>query len=473
MTRLDEEREAQKLWRLKRPASEPVIDKILRREFLEPGAANELEGRELQRILRFARNEVPFYRTHGGWSGIALDAPIRREVLAQLPIIDKHDVQDGVQDLKAERLPRGQKAVSWTSSSGTTGPPTRVLFNGHPLMMFGLLIQRSLRWARIDPSGTQAVIRKASGLPNLANGSLLSDGAIQRRTGWMYLADWFHTGPMIGFNNSNPVEQQIDMLRKERPQYLVTYPGTLETLVFASQGTPVDSLVALRTIATTLTEGRRGRIESATGLKVTEAYGLNEIGNVANRCEAGRYHVNAEHCVVEIVDKAGKPCKSGETGRIVVTSLRNFAMPLIRYDTGDITEAVEGVCSCGRTLPSTGPIVGRYRENVPQGTSRRINLISETIDRFPLAALADLREYQLHQFADGRFELRLVTVGEPDENIINALRAAWDLENDESTPLRIVQVNEIAIGPGGKQQTFTSDFFPSVHEGSEVSTDAN
>jgi phenylacetate-CoA ligase len=470
MTRLDEEREVQKSWRLKRPAAEQAIENLLRREFLKPEAARELETRQLGRILRFARSEVPYYRSHDAWSALALDVPAPREVLTGLPVMSKRDVQDRVEELRAERLPPGEKAVSWTSSSGTTGRPTRVLFSQHALLMFGLLVQRQLRWARIEPQWTQAVIRLARDLPRQADGTTLADGAIRRAPGWMYLRKWFHTGPMIGFNRSNSVEEQIDMLRRERPEYLVTFPGTLETLVYACQGKPVDSLRAFRSISATLTQGMRNRVESATGLHVYEAYGLNEIGIVAHRCEAGRYHVNAEHCLVEIVDAVGKPCNAGETGRILVTSLTNYAMPLVRYDSGDLAEAVEGPCSCGRTLPSIGRIVGRYRamRHAPEGTSRRVNLIAETIDGLPLEVLAGLREYHLHQFKDDSFELRLVTVGEPEERLVTAVREAWDAENDRSTPLRIRPVDQIDLGPGGKQQEFTSDFFPSVHEGSEI-----
>ena len=475
MTRLDEEREVQKSWRLKRPGAEQVIELLLRREFLKPEAARELETRQLGRILRFARSEVPYYRSHDAWLALALDVPAPREVLSALPVMSKRDVQDKVEELRAERLPPGEKAVSWTSSSGTTGRATRVLFSQHALLMFGLLVQRQLRWARIEPQWTQAVIRLARDLPRQADGELLADGVTLRAPGWMYLRKWFHTGPMIGFNRSNSVEEQIAMLRRERPEYLVTFPGTLETLVYACQGKPADSLRAFRTISATLTQGMRDRVESATGLHVHEAYGLNEIGIVAHRCEAGRYHVNAEHCLVEIVDEAGKRCNPGETGRILVTSLTNYAMPLVRYDSGDLAEAVEGPCSCGRTLPSIGRIVGRYRamRHAPEGTSRRVNLIAETIDGLPLEVLAGLREYHLHQFKDDSFELRLVTVGEPGERLVSAVREAWDAENDESTPLRILPVDQIDLGPGGKQQEFTSDFFPSVHEGSEVSAGAS
>lgn len=100
---------------------------------------------------------------------------------------------------------------------------------------------------------------------------------------------------------------------------------------------------------------------------------LNEIRIVAHRCEARRYHVNAEHCVVEIVDEDSQPCMVGRTGKLLVTGSSNFAMPLVRYNTGDLAEAVGGPCACGRTLPSIGQIVSRYRpfRYTPKGTSRR------------------------------------------------------------------------------------------------------
>ena len=96
-------------------------------------------------------------------------------------------------------------------------------------------------------------------------------------------------------------------------------------------------------------------------------------------------------------------------------------------------------------------------------------LITETIEQLPLTLLSGLRQYQLHQFHDGSFELRLVTVGEPDEGLIKVIREAWDAECDEKTLLTIVPMDEIPLAPGGKQQEFTSDFFPSPDEDPEAS----
>jgi phenylacetate-CoA ligase len=447
---------------------ESAVEGLLSREFLDPAKARDLERRELGQILRFARSEVPFYQSQEIWSGLPLGASVDRDVLAELPILRKHHIHENFDALKARRLPNGELVAGQTRSSGTTGRPTKVLFGGRAIRMYGLLAQRGMRWARFDPTWKQAVIRLPQNLPRRPDGSVLADGDAHRSRGWMYVRHWFHTGTMVGFNRTNSAEAQTEWLQKERAQYLVTFPGSLETLVYACQGKPVDSLLALHSISATLTQGMRDRVESATGLTVHQSYGLNEIGTVALRCEAGRYHVNPEHCLVEIVDENGSPCKAGETGRIVVTGLTNFVMPLIRYDTGDLGVAVDGACDCGRTLPSFGTIVGRYRpmQYTPEGTARHVNIIQATIAELPLEALSGLREYQIHQFRDGSFELRLATKDEDNTRLTDALRQVWDAQTDVPPPLRILRVGEVRPTSGGKQQEFTSDFFPPIEEGS-------
>jgi phenylacetate-CoA ligase len=464
--RLEEERQAQQAWVLKRPGLAPFVEALLRREFLEPEVARELEARELQRILGFALSEVPFYRDNEAWRACRSDRPVDREALATLPITCKNDLREQFEAFNALRLPRGERVYYETKSTGTTGTPARVRFGVQAGIAFGLLAQRLHRWARFDPLRKQAVIRQARVLPKHADGSLLREGEVQRLDGWMYVRDVYRTGPQVGITRGNPVEFQLEWLGAERPAYLMTSPTLLETLVRAAQGKPVDSLEGLRVIAATLTEAARRQIESATGLAVQQPYGLNEIGAVACRCAAGRYHVNAEHCVVEIVDENNRPCRTGEFGRVLVTALTNVVMPLLRYDTDDVAEVLAGECPCGRTLPSFGRILGRYRatQYTPEGTTRRLDLLFDTIRGQPLALLQNLREYQLHQYRDGRFELRLATRGDPDPRLLGALREAWQREAGDAA-LEIIRVEAIARTPGRKTQEFTSEFFPEIHAG--------
>jgi len=466
--KLELERAEQARWRPLQPERiNPLTEKLLCAEFSSPALARATESRNLSSTLTFARQQVPLYREDERWRAASFDdGKSSAELLAQLPVLDKHQLQESFDQLRAERTPKGCEGRHLISSSGTTGRPARVLFSMPASFMFGLLLQRQMRWERVDPNWTQAMIRLPRDIPRQNDGHALADGSTHRAPGWMYLDKLFHTGSSIAFNRSNSIEAQVNWLRHERPEYLITFPGTLEALIYAGQGKPVESLRGLRSISATLTEGMRSRIESATGLHVQQNYGLNEIGIVATRCEGGRYHVNSEHCVVEIVDENGAPCRPGESGRILVTALTNLAMPLVRYDTGDLAEVAAGNCPCGRTLPAFGRVIGRYRamRYAPEGTSARVNAIAETIEKLPLPLLENLREYQLHQYLDGNFELRLVVRGNPQNKLTKALSAAWVARFGETTPLRILELKKLPPPPGGKQQEFTSDFFPGIDD---------
>jgi len=65
-----------------------------------------------------------------------------------------------------------------------------------------------------------------------------------------------------------------------------------------------------------------------------EIFTLPEVGIVAARKVQGEaFKVPLGHLLVEILNRQNKPCKEGETGRIVVTDLHNFVTPFIRYET--------------------------------------------------------------------------------------------------------------------------------------------
>ncbi len=213
----------------------------------------------------------------------------------------------------------------------------------------------------------------------------------------------FSIGPCAFISVDTPAEERIDWLRRVRPDYLMAYSETLELLGFVTgDERPVESLKAVVAISEQLTPSMRDYVERSFGTPVHQNYGLNEIGLVAARCEAGRYHVHSEHCIIEIVDEDGHACLPGKTVRIVVTSLANAAMPLLRYDTGDLAQAVSGECSCNRTLPSFGEIVGRYSRAayLPDGTTNTVHALREAIENMPTDLMHGFREFQIHQFRD-------------------------------------------------------------------------
>lgn len=466
LTSLSQELEEQGRWQLLpgQEGAQRLFERLVRNEFLAPEHDRRLSDTLLSRVVQHAVAEVPYYQALFERLGLAAKDVQTAADLPRLPVLGKSQLQAAGKELQARRLPPGERPYGWFSSSGTTGKPARVMHTHGSNGMFNVLAQRQYRWYRFDPAATFATIRLASQNLRHSDGRLLAAGESLRHERWRYAGKFFATGPHLFFNVENPVEAQLAWLAEQQPDYLQAYSESLEHLAFACDGHwPAPSLKKLMAISEQLTPSMRRRIETTLGAPVEQSYGLNEIGLVAVRCGAGCYHWHVEHCIVEIVDDDGQPCPAGVTGRVVVTALRNPAMPLLRYDTGDLAVAVAGECACGRTLPAFGDIVGRYSRiaYLPPGTLPRVGSLRSALESMPLELARKLRQFQVHQYRDGRFELRLLTAGPLPEGFHRHILAAWQAQTDAGEyPLDIVEVGEIPRSPGGKFQDFTSDYMP-------------
>ncbi len=414
-------------------------------------------------ILRHAARYVPYYTETFNEVGLSLTS-VDADDLKRIPILSRAILQERFDQLRATALPRGHKPSLTAKTSGSTGEPVKVLHSDVSWRMFSLLKQREYRWYRFDPSGKLALLRELEELDQLEVGSESDQASADRVHSWPYVGHYFETGPCVGLPYTHGVEDQLAWLETERPRYLTSMPATLEHLALACRdsGLPVQ-LSGVLAISQQLTTNARGLIERVFGVPIRQNYGLNEVGLVAVRCpEGGRYHVHAEHCHVEIVDDAGEACTPGDVGRLIVTCLTNAAMPLIRYDTGDLAQAVDGPCPCGRTLPTFGDVVGRYRQivSLPDGTWQQWESIERAVAEMPDDLARPLRQYQLHQSLDGRFRLRLAVRGELDDRCLTRLRDAWSSAATGPTPaLDIAVVESIPIEQGRKFESFTSDFY--------------
>jgi phenylacetate-CoA ligase len=465
-TSLERERVEQCRWRL-RPqcARMDAFDSLLTAEFLSPDEQLARQAGAIVRLVHFAARSVPYYRQLFGRLGIAVEDIRGVGDLAKLPMLTKEVVQERAAELRAEASPPGHKIWGSTQTSGTTGHPVRVLHTHVSSSMFGLLKQRELRWFRFDPSGVFAAIRPARELTRTSEAAAYFVGKTWRNDSWPLVGRYFETGPAFAFAVTNPVERQIEWLDRHRPNYLLSQSANLEHLALAcADARPPDSLRGLHAIAQQLTAAMRRVVERTFGIPVQQNYGLNEIGIVASRCpEAGRFHVHTEHCVVEIVDDQGRPCGPGQFGKILVTALSNPAMPLLRYDADDLAEVTDGPCPCGRTLPSFGGIIGRYRRIafLPPRTWDYWAALQVALADMPDSLRRHMRQYQLHQYRDGRFQFRLVTTSDDATALIEWLQHTWRAAVEPlDVPLEIKTVNQIERSPGGKFQDFTSAFVP-------------
>jgi phenylacetate-CoA ligase len=97
-------------------------------------------------------------------------------------------------------------------------------------------------------------------------------------------------------------------------------------------------------------------------------------------------HIDMESNYVELLDSHGNPVAPGEDGAVVVTSLLNRSMPLIRYKMGDVASMPARACSCGRTLPLMNNISGRVADFLVRrdgSVVAGVSLVERTLTKFP------------------------------------------------------------------------------------------
>jgi dihydroorotase len=149
-----------------------------------------------------------------------------------------------------------------------------------------------------------------------------------------------------------------------------------------------------------------------------------------------------------------EPCGTGETGRVLVTPLHNYAMPLFRYEIGDYAE-VGGRCACGRGLPLLRRILGRERNAL---------LVAPTGERYwpafgsrKLAQLAPIVQHQFVQKSLDRIEARLVTERPLTRAEERSLRAYIVANLPYRFALDLAYFDEIPRNASGKFEDFVCE----------------
>jgi phenylacetate-CoA ligase len=371
----------------------------------------------------------------------------------RLPLLSRADIQAASSSLQSSALPATHGRLQETFTSGTTGKPIRTVRSEMWSLVWSALTLRDHLWHRRDMRGKLAVIRESNRevAPYPAGVAQESWGNAE-----MIVRD---SGPGVGLNVHCSPAQQTEWLVRQDPDYLLTFPTVLEALAehCIQQRIRPARLKQVVTIAEPLQPEVRALCREAWGVPISDIYSTREVGYIALQCpEHEHYHVQSEGTLVEVLDKGGVPCGPGHIGRVVVTSLHNFAMPLIRYDLGDFAELGE-VCPCGRGLPVLARIAGRTQEMLvlPSGERRFALLSSQSLKK--LLSAAPIRQYQIVQQSLERLSLRLVVGRSLTSDEEDALRR-W-LRDKFGYPFEVTITyhEEIPRTAGGKFQDFVSE----------------
>lgn len=405
--------------------------------------------RQLTPLLSHAFNTVPFYREHYQTCEYQPPAELTPENWESVPIVGRKQIQDAGAGIVSQAIPPNHGQTHSIITSGSTGMPITIKGTAASNFFWRAITLREHLWHGRDFAGKMALIRRVA--PKHAEPPL---GELH--PGWGPSVNIIYpSGPLAILSITASVDQQLAWLQMQQPEYLMTYPSNLLALANRSMqtGAILSSLKEVRTLGEIVNTEIRTACEKAWGVKLVDQYSSQEAGYLALQCpEHEHYHLQSENALVEILNEQNNPCAPGEIGKVVVTTLHNYASPLIRYDIGDYAEAGEP-CACGRGLPVITRILGRVRNmlRLPNG-DRRWPLVGSDNYRH----IAPISQFQLIQHALDEIEVKLVMPRKLTTDEERVLTATILESLACPCKLNFQYVNNIPRSAGGKHEDFIS-----------------
>lgn len=321
---------------------------------------------QVRQVASFAAETVPYYRQQfgPGFTGEAVD----KESWLDVPILSRKTLHEAGSELRSERIPAQHGPTFEMRTSGSTGLIVKTLGTELTKFFWQVFCLRDHLWHRRDFRQKLVIMR-------YQRDPALKTKAGQYASGWGPATDdVVLTGPSRQFDIVLDVADLAETLAAERPGYVLTHPSLMLGLArhCLDKGIRIPGLLEARTLGESSSESLRDTCRQAWGVPVVDMYTCQEAGYLGLQCpEHEHLHVQCENVLLEVVDAAGRPCRPGQIGRVLITSLNNFATPLIRYEIGDYAEVGEP-CPCGRGLPVLKRVMGRYRNllTLPDGSHR-------------------------------------------------------------------------------------------------------
>ncbi len=390
------------------------------------------QDEQLRRLIRHAGRHVPYYRELFETIGLDPTSFRGRRDLQRIPTLDKQTVRTRKADLTADNgRAFGMNAVS---TSGTTGTPLKLILSDATERNVLASLLRAYRW-----SGYR-FYRKTLSLQSYYHEQ--RDLVYKR----LYNVLRFDSCRL----SRESAVRAIQVINRTKPRFFMGFPFDYVMLTtFASEaGLEIEPPEALLSYGETLSREKRRLLESRLGCRVFDYYSHHESVVMAAECGHGTMHLMDDFACHEIVDEHGVEAAAGEGGELVGTSYDNYAMPLIRYRTGDTVEVdpTAAACPCGRRLPAVRKILGKQADYLKLPDGRVLGAVmSHSIDEAAGVVMS-----QCVQEAVDRITVRVVTDDTYDAASEIALEAGLRKRLGDQVALDITRVDRLEKSKRGK-----------------------
>lgn len=431
--------------RLRGSRAVAMYERLARNPFRPPDVCRGDQWHRLTALLTHAESHVPYYREMFRARGITARDIRSWQDFASLPVLTKDIIRARSRDLIREDVPLS--TLSAHHSGGSTGVP--------------LSFYRESSYMEASDAGVYRNLAQAGWRP----GDMIaffwgSNEQLERMSRWefelrqrircKYQFDPFHSGPA-------DMDRWVRTWRRIRPRVALGYASTIARFAehVKRTGQRISPVRGVFTTAEKLYPEQRAVMERMLGGRVFDCYGSSEVQNIAAECRRGRMHVNADFVVLE-TDNANR--LPDGTAPLLVTSLRNYAMPFIRYRNEDCGALVEGACECGNGFPLMELRISRVSDNFHLPNGRVVHGEYFTHLMYGSEGIAS---FQFHQTRLDQIVLWVVpTPGSDARQRERAIRAAVAQVHALAPGLWSVdvrEVDEIPLSSAGKHRFTRSD----------------
>lgn len=304
----------------------------------------EYQEAKLEKLLLHAYKHVPYYHNILCESGVISKKGVHLENFSEIPILTKEGVRNNFENLKSDDIISRRWYLNHTG--GSTGQPLTFIQdkdygerNYANKIFYCRIAGKNIGEREMKLWGSERDIIQSS------------NDSRERLKFWVYGRVFENSFRM----DETRIKDILKSIEKHKPSIIWGYVNSLYILskYIIETGTMVHQPRSILSTAGTLTEDIRKTINTAFSCPVLNVYGCREVGDIAFEGieEAGLNIFQNSH-YIELND-----IKPQQYKQIIVTSLNNYSMPLIRYSIGDITE---GFCpKSGYGFSKLKNVIGR------------------------------------------------------------------------------------------------------------------
>lgn len=366
------------------PNIQKYVSEYMQTDHYSSEQIEQYKMHKLQALLDFSYQHVPYYHRLFDSLGLKPTDFQSTSDLQRLPILTKEIIRREGSNMYADI---SQKGVKLTSTSGSSGHPVVLRKTKQAREIEQALMYRYKLNGGINPNNCSLVM--------WGGHSFSFVGSIRNKIKqWLlneYLFDTYHI-------TDKSISDIISILNTGKVSYLRGYTSAVYYVAqeILARGLCYN-IPFVSVSAEKLLDSQRTIIEKAFGPNLFDQYGCGECGAIAYECkEHNGLHHNFEHSVLEVLDDNNSPAA---TGRVVLTNLDNYAMPLIRYENGDMVTLSDTKCACGRQSMLIKCIEGRTYDMIYGENGRKVHaaLLTDVLLNVDVLTKYPIKQWQIVQ----------------------------------------------------------------------------